>query len=53
VIVLGRKSISDIPTALLAVTTVIILFTTRRIKEPVIVLVAAVIGLLVYPVVHH
>lgn len=53
VVVLGRRSISDVPTALLAIATVILLFTTRRIKEPVLVLVAAVIGLLLYPMVHH
>ncbi len=46
VVVLGRKSIVDIPTALLAVTTAAILWKTKKIPEPFIILIAAVIGLL-------
>jgi len=53
VIVLGRRSISDIPTALLALVTVALLFKTKKIKEPVIVLAAAILGLVIYPWVHH
>ncbi len=53
VIILGKKSISDIPTALLALVTVTLLFKTKKIKEPVIVLAAAIIGLLTYPLIHH
>ena len=45
VIVLGRKSIVDIPTALLAVIAAAILWKTKRIPEPVIILAAAMIGL--------
>ena len=45
VIVLGRKSIVDIPTVLLAVVTAGILWKTKKIPEPVIILVAAAIGL--------
>jgi len=53
VVVLGRKSISDIPTALLALVTVTLLFKSKKIKEPVIVLAAAIIGLVLYPLIHH
>ncbi len=53
VIVLGRKSISDVPTALLALVTVILLFKSKKIKEPAIVLAAAAIGLMVYPLMHR
>lgn len=46
VIVLGRKSIVDIPTAFLAIMTAGILWKTKKIPEPVIILMAAVIGLI-------
>ncbi len=47
VIVLGRKSIVDLPTALLAVVTACILWKTKKVPEPVMILVAAAIGLAV------
>lgn len=47
VIVLGRRSIIDVPTALLAVATVGLLWKGKKIPEPLIVLGAAVIGLVV------
>ncbi len=53
VIILGRKSILDIPTALLALVTVTLLFKSKKIKEPIIVLAAAIIGFFIYPLVHH
>ncbi len=46
VIVLGRKSIVDIPTALLAMGAAIILWKTKKIPEPVIILAAAILGLI-------
>lgn len=46
VIVLGRKSVVDIPTAFLAIMTAGILRKTKKIPEPVIILVAAIIGLI-------
>lgn len=45
VIVLGRKSIVDVPTALLAIAAAVVLWKTKKIPEPMIVLIAAVIGL--------
>ena len=46
VIVLGRKSIVDIPTASLTVITAAILWKTKKVPEPLIISVAAVIGLI-------
>lgn len=53
VVVLAQRSIVDIPTALLAIGTVLVLLKFKTIKEPLIVLLAALIGLLVYPLMHH
>lgn len=52
VVVLGRRSIVDVPTALLALTTLFVLFKSKKVPEPVIVLIAAVLGLIVYPLTH-
>ena len=49
VVVLGKRSIIDLPTILLAVITVALLWKFKKLPEPVIVVAAAVIGLLVYP----
>ncbi len=46
VFVLGRKSITDFPTALLALITIAILMRTKRIPEPLIIFISALIGLL-------
>jgi chromate transporter len=51
VIVLGRRAISDLPTALLAVAALGVLWSARRIPEPAIVAVAAVAGLILHPIV--
>ncbi len=52
VIVLGKRSITDIPTVLLAVTTVALLWKFKKIPEPAIVAAAALVGLVVYPLIH-
>ncbi|WP_342046173.1 chromate transporter [Bacillus sp. OTU530] len=52
VIVLGKRSIIDIPTALLALITLGILWKSKKVSEPIIILVAAIIGLIVYPMMH-
>ncbi len=49
VVVLAKRSIIDIPTALLAVGTIAILLRFKSLKEPVVVLLAALIGFMVYP----
>lgn len=52
VIVLGRRAIIDLPTALLALTALLVLWKSpRRIPEPVIVVAAAIAGLLLHPIV--
>jgi len=53
VIVLGKRSIVDVPTALLAVVTVVLLLRFKKLPEPAIVAGAAVLGLAVYPLLHH
>lgn len=45
VIVLGRRSIMDIPTAAIAIMTAFILWKTKKVPEPVLILMAALIGL--------
>ncbi len=45
VIVLGRRSIMDISTAVIAIVTAFILWKTKKIPEPVLILIAALIGL--------
>jgi chromate transporter len=50
VVVLGRRAITDIPTSLLAVVAMLILWKSpRRIPEPIIVAAAAVAGLALHP----
>jgi chromate transporter len=49
VIVLGKRAIIDIPTMLLAIITLLLLWKVKKISEPIIVLIAAVIGLIIYP----
>lgn len=52
VVVLGRRSIMDIPTIVFFLVTVGILWKFKKIPEPIVVLGAAVLGLVIYPLVH-
>jgi chromate transporter len=52
VIVLAKRSIVDIATVLLAVVTVSLLWKFKKLQEPIIVAGAAIIGLIVYPLLH-
>jgi chromate transporter len=53
VIVLGRKSIIDIPTALIALITLVLLwYFKKKLPEPIVVLAAALVGLVIYPLTH-
>ncbi len=45
VIVLGRRSIVDFPTGLIAVAKLLLCWKVKKIPEPVLVIVAALIGL--------
>jgi chromate transporter len=52
VIVIAKRSIVDVPTALMAVMTAAILWKYKKLQEPVIVVGAALLGLVLYPLVH-
>ncbi|WP_409305759.1 chromate transporter [Peribacillus sp. SCS-155] len=52
VIVLGKRSIVDLPTILFALVTLALLWKSKKVPEPIIILVAAIIGLIVYPLVQ-
>lgn len=52
VVILGRQSIVDLPTALLALATLGLLLKTTKAPEPLIVLGAALIGMMIYPLFH-
>ena len=53
VIVIAKRSIIDIPTAVIALVTIGLLWKFKKLQEPVIVAVAAVLGLLIYPLLSH
>ncbi len=53
VVVVAQRSLSDNPTALLAVGATALLWKFKKIPEPVLVIGAALIGLAVYPLVSH
>jgi chromate transporter len=52
VIVIAKRSIVDFPTAAMALVTIALLWKFKKLQEPVIVIAAAVLGLVVYPLVH-
>ena len=47
VIVLGRRSIQDVPTALICIAVIAVLLLVKKVQEPLIILVAAVLGILI------
>jgi chromate transporter len=51
-VVLAKRSLIDLPTAILAVVTLLLLWKFKRLQEPVIIAGAAVIGLVAYPLLH-
>ncbi|MFN2645515.1 MAG: chromate transporter [Burkholderiales bacterium] len=51
VVVLGKRSITDVPTVVILAVTLLLLFKVRKIPEPAIVALAALVGLVVYPLV--
>jgi len=53
VMVIAQRSITDIPTAILAIVTAALLWRFKKLPEPLIVLGAAVLGLVLYPLLHH
>jgi chromate transporter len=53
VVVIGQRSITDWVTAVMAVVTALVLWRFKKLHEPVVVVVAAVIGLVVHPLTAH
>ena len=51
VVVIAGRSIKDVPTIVIALVTLAILWKTKKVPEPVLILAAAVIGLVIYPLV--
>lgn len=51
VFVLGKRAIVDIPTLLIALATLAAIWKLKKVPEPVIVMIAAAIGLIVYPMI--
>lgn len=49
IIVIAQRSITDIPTALLAVVTTALLWKIKRLQEPIIAMAGAAIGMAVFP----
>ncbi len=49
VVVIGQRSITDVPTAALALLTVGVLWRFKKLPEPLLVLAAALLGLLIHP----
>lgn len=52
VLVIARRSILDVPTAVIALVSIFLLWKFKKLQEPVIVAAAAVLGLLIYPLLH-
>ncbi|WP_342620049.1 chromate transporter [Rhodoferax sp. GW822-FHT02A01] len=52
VIVIAKRSIVDVPTAVMALLTIAILLKFKKLQEPVVVVSAALIGLVLYPLTH-
>jgi chromate transporter len=51
VVVLGKRSIVDVPTAALMLVTIVLLWKVKKMQEPIIVALAAVAGLAIYPLI--
>jgi len=49
VVVIARRSIIDVPTALVALATALLLWRFKKLPEPVLIAVAAAVGLVLYP----
>ena len=52
VVVLGKRSITDLPTVVIMAATLLVLWRVRKVPEPAVVAIAAVIGLVVYPLIR-
>lgn len=52
VLVIAKRSVVDVPTAAVALATILLLWRVKKLQEPVIVVAAALFGLVVFPLVH-
>jgi chromate transporter len=52
VIVIAKRSIVDIPTLLIALVTIALLWRFKKLQEPIIVAAAALFGLVIFPLIH-
>lgn len=52
VVVLAQRSLVDLPTVMIAAVTIALLWKFKKLPEPVIIAGAAIIGLIVYPLLH-
>ena len=52
VIVIAKRSISDTPTAVICLITIALLWKFKKLQEPIIIVIAAVAGLILYPLMH-
>lgn len=53
VVVIAQRTLSDIPTVALAILTAAVLWRFKKIPEPAIVICAALLGLVLFPLMHH
>jgi chromate transporter len=53
VIVIAKRSIVDIPSAMICLITVALLWRFKKLQEPVVIAAAAGAGLILYPLLHH
>ncbi|MEK8033452.1 chromate transporter [Ideonella sp. DXS29W] len=53
VVVIGQRSITDWITGVIAIATAVVLWRFKKVQEPIIVAVAAAIGLVVHPLLSH
>lgn len=53
VVVIAKRTIVDMPTAVVALVTIVLLWKFKKLQEPVIVIAAAVTGVIVYPLFPH
>jgi chromate transporter len=51
VVIIAKRTIVDVPTGLIAVCTIALLWRFRKLQEPVVIAAATVLGLVVYPLV--
>ena len=53
VIVIAKRSVTDLTTLVIAITVIGLLWRFKKLQEPVVIAAAAVVGLVVYPLMHH